>query len=226
MFRDRTEVGKLLAERFLKIKLENPIVLAIPRGGVPVAKEIALALGAKLDLVITRKIGFPGQPEFAIGAVTQDGELIVDENIVKEYGINKEYLKQESVTQKKEIADRMRKYRGERPYPDLAGKTAIIVDDGIATGNTMLAAIESVRRKKPAKIIVAIGVAPAETVRRLSSVADQVVCLDTPEPFYAIGEFYEKFEQVGDEEVKNALKELDLAAKKIRSSNPRNVPRA
>jgi putative phosphoribosyl transferase len=129
LFRDRIQVGKLLAERILRMKIDNPIVLAIPRGGVPVAKEIALALGAKLDLVITRKIGFPGQPEFAIGAVTQDGELIVDENIVSEYGISKEYLKQESARQEKEITDRMRKYRGERPFPDLVGKIAIVVDD-------------------------------------------------------------------------------------------------
>jgi len=163
--------------------------------------------------VITRKIGFPGQPEFAIGAVTQDGELIVDENTIRDYGVSKEYLKQESARQKKEIADRMQKYRGRRPYPDLTGKTVIIVDDGVATGNTMLAAIESVKRKKPAKIILAIGVAPPETVRRLSSAVDQVVCLDTPEPFYAIGEFYERFEQVEDDEVKNALKEVNLAAK-------------
>jgi len=226
LFRDRTEVGKLLADRIIGMKFENPIVLAIPRGGVPVAKEIALSLGAKLDLVITRKIGYPGQPEFAIGAVTQDGELILDENIVRDYGISKEYLKEESARQKKEITDRMQKYRGGRPYPDLAGKIIIIVDDGIATGNTMLAAIESVKRKKPAKIILAIGVAPPETVRRLSSVVDQVICLETPEPFYAIGEFYERFEQVEDNEVKNALVEIDLIAKRTRPKNPGNVVQA
>jgi len=225
LFLNRTEVGKLLADRILRMNLENPVVLAIPRGGVVVAREIALAIGAKLDLVITRKIGFPGQPEFAIGAVTQDGEMIVDENIIKGYGISRDYLKQESARQKNEILERMRKYRGESPYPDLAGKTVIIVDDGIATGNTMLAAIESIRRKKPGKIILAIGVAPPETVNRLSKAVDQVVCLDTPEPFYAIGEFYEQFEQVEDDEVKEALKEVDSSLKKARSSGPRNASR-
>ncbi len=120
----------------------------------------------------------------------------------------------------------MQKYRGERPYPDLTGKTVIIVDDGVATGNTMLAAIESVKRKKPAKIILALGVAPSETVGRLSSVADQVICLETPEPFYAIGEFYERFEQVEDNEVKNALKEIDLTERRTRPKNPGNVVQA
>jgi putative phosphoribosyl transferase len=214
LFHDRTQVGRLLAEKILKLKVRSPVVLAIPRGGVPVAKEIAIALGAQLDLVITRKIGFQGQPEFAIGAVTQDGEVITDESIVREYGIDEEYLKQEALRQRKEIAERIRKYRPDRSFPDLTGKSVILVDDGVATGNTMLAAVESVRRKNPEEIIVAVGVAPRDTVDRLSKVADKVICLEIPEPFYAIGQFYEQFEQVNDEEVRSAFKELDLAAKK------------
>jgi putative phosphoribosyl transferase len=209
MFRDRIQVGKLLAERIIELKVSKPLVLAIPRGGVPVAKEIALALRAPLDLVITRKIGAPGEPEFAIGAVTQDGDMIVDEETVRMFGITERYLQEEKARQTHEIRERLRKYRGNRPYPELAGKTVIIVDDGIATGNTMIAAIESLRRKNPSCIILAIGVAPRETVVKLSKVADQVVCLDTPEPFYAIGQFYENFEQVEDKEVTQMLAEVN-----------------
>jgi putative phosphoribosyl transferase len=209
MFRDRIEVGKLLARRISALKVSNPIVLAIPRGGVPVAKEIALALHVPLDLVITRKIGAPGQPEFAIGAVTQDGNAIVDEETVNMFGISREYIQEERTRQMHEIQERMRKYRGSKPYPNLEGKTVVIVDDGIATGNTMIAAIESLRRQKPSSIIIATGVAPKETVAKLSKVADRVICLDSPEPFYAIGQFYENFDQVEDEEVVQTLSEVD-----------------
>jgi putative phosphoribosyl transferase len=210
MFRDRIQVGKLLAEQIEGLeKIDRPIVLAIPRGGVPVAREIALVLRAPLDLVITRKIGAPGEPEFAVGAVTQDGEMIVDKETVRMLGISERYLQEEKARQTQEIHERMRKYRGNRPYPDLARKTVVIVDDGIATGNTMIAAIKSLRKQKPASIIVAVGVAPRETVEKLLQVADRVICLDTPEPFYAIGQFYEKFEQVGDEEVTRMLAEVN-----------------
>ena len=209
MFKDRTEVGRLLAEKIHKMGIVNPIVLAIPRGGVPVAKEIALEIHAPLDLVITRKIGFPGQPEFAIGAVTQEGEIIFDEHTVRTLAVSNEYLKKEAAIQTEEIHSRLERYRGKRPYPTLAGMDVIIVDDGIATGNTVLAAIESVRLKKPRSITLAVGVAPRDTLRKLSSKADSIVCLDTPEPFYAIGEFYASFEQVEDEEVRQALREVN-----------------
>lgn len=212
IFRDRTQVGKLLGERIQKLKLKNPIVLAIPRGGVPVAKEIALAIRAPLDLVITRKIGYPGEPEFAIGAVTQEGDLVVDENTLKSMGVGQEYLKQEASRQTKEIKERMHKYRGERPFPNLAGRDVIIVDDGVATGNTVIAAIESVKKKRPESTILAVGVAPPETVRKLSEKVDDMVCLETPEPFFAIGEFYENFEQVEDDEVKQILKEVNTVS--------------
>jgi putative phosphoribosyl transferase len=202
-------VGKLLAARIKKMNIKNPIVLAIPRGGVPVAKEIALEIHAPLDLVITRKIGFPGQPEFAIGAVTQEGEVILDQQTIRTMAVSREYLKEEAAAQTKEIQSRLERYRGKRPYPDLTGNDVIIVDDGIATGNTVQAAIESVRLKKPKSITLAVGVAPPETIRRLSGKVDSTVCLDTPEPFYAIGEFYESFEQVEDEEVKQALREVN-----------------
>jgi putative phosphoribosyl transferase len=209
MFRDRTQVGKLLGERIRKMKLTNPIVLAIPRGGLPVAKEIALAVKAPLDVVITRKIGAPGEPEYAVGAVTQEGEMIIDEQAVRSLVISDNYLRQESARQAGEIKERMRKYRGDRPSPELAGRTVIIVDDGVATGSTMLAAIRSVKMKRPSSIILAVGVAPPDTVMKLSKEVDKVVCLDTPEPFYAIGEFYEQFEQVDDEESRRILNEVN-----------------
>jgi putative phosphoribosyl transferase len=208
MFRDRTQVGKLLGERIRLLKIPNPIVLAIPRGGLPVAKEISLALEAPLDVIITRKIGAPSEPEYAVGAVSQEGEMIIDKEAVRSLAISEQYLKQECAKQSHEIKERMRKYRGDRPYPKLGGRTVIIVDDGIATGSTVLAAIKSVKMKKPLGIILATGVAPSDTVGKLSREVDRVVCLDTPEPFYAIGQFYEHFEQVEDEEAKGILNEL------------------
>lgn len=206
MFRDRSQVGQLLADRVIRLQeISEPIVFAIPRGGVPVAKEIAVVLGAPLDLVITRKIGCPGQPEFAVGAVSQDGEVIINQETVSMLGISEKYLHSEASRQTQEIHERMRKYLGYHPFSDLRRRSVIIVDDGVATGNTMIAAIRFLRRKNPKNIIVAVGVAPPETVTRLARVADKVVCLETPEPFFAIGEFYENFEQVEDEEVKRIL---------------------
>lgn len=220
-FRDRTQVGQLLADKLSGMNFKNPIVLAIPRGGVPVAREIAVRINAPLDLIITRKIGFPGEPEFAIGAVTQEGQIIADRQNIRDMGIPEEYLKEEAARQTEEIRDRLERYRGNKPYPDLKGKDVIIVDDGIATGNTVLAAIDSVRGRGPASIVLAVGVAPPDTIKRLSEKADAVVCLETPEPFYAIGEFYESFEQVEDEEVKKILNEIISKKTKPTQENPK-----
>jgi putative phosphoribosyl transferase len=206
IFKDRTEAGKMLAGALTFLKgAKDLIVLAIPRGGVPVAKEVAGALGAPLDLVVTRKIGAPSQPELAVGAVTQDGEVIVDGELIRALGVSAEYLKRESARQVAEIASRMKKYRGDRPYPSLDGKTVIIVDDGIATGSTIRAAVQSVRGRNAAKIIVAAPVGPPERVAELRKIVDRVVCLSTPEYFEAIGEFYEEFEQVEDDAVRALL---------------------
>lgn len=221
MFRDRTQVGQLLADKLSDMNFKNPIVLAIPRGGVPVAREIAVRINAPLDLIIIRKIGFPGEPEFAIGAVTQEGQIIADRQNIRDMGIPEEYLKEESARQTKEIRNRLERYRGNMPYPDLKGKNVIIVDDGIATGNTVLAAIDSVRGRGPASIVLAVGVAPPDTIKRLSEKADAVVCLETPEPFCAIGEFYESFEQVQDEEVKKILNEIISKETKPTQENPK-----
>lgn len=204
-FKDRIQAGKKLTERLLKYKNENVIVLAIPRGGVVVAYEIAKTLNAPLDLIIPRKIGAPYQPELAIGAVTQDGTIILNEEIVNYLSIPEEYIKAEAERQKKEIERRLIKYRGNAIEPNVENKIVIIVDDGIATGATMIAAIASIRKKKPLKIIVAIPVAPPESLEKIKKYADEIVCLYTPEPFFAIGQFYEKFEQLEDEEVINLL---------------------
>ena len=208
MFRDRKEAGRLLAEAlsFLKAKKEDVLVLAIPRGGVVVAKEVADALGAPLDIVITRKVGAPGNPELAIGAVTQEGEVITDPELVGMLGVSDDYVNEQAARQVDEIGRRMREYRGDRPYPSLAGKTVVVVDDGIATGSTTRAAIQSVKKRKAAVVILAVPVGPPDTVAKLSKIADRVVCLSTPEPFYAIGEFYNEFEQVGDDTVREILR--------------------
>jgi putative phosphoribosyl transferase len=213
LFRDRAEAGKLLAQAltFLKTGKNDVVVLAIPRGGVLVAKEVADSLGAPLDLVITRKIGAPGNPELAIGAVTQDGEVIADPELVDRLMVSDEYMKDESARQVDEIRGRMKRYRGERAYPDLAGKIVVLVDDGVATGSTVQAAIKSVKRRDAAAVIVAVPVGPQETIEELSKVADRVVCLDTPKFFHAVGQFYREFGQVDDEAVKETLRSARTA---------------
>jgi putative phosphoribosyl transferase len=214
MFKDRTEAGRMLADALAFLKGEKDvIVLAIPRGGVPVAKEVAAALGAPLDLVVTRKIGAPSEPELAVGAVTQDCEIMIDAELMRLLGVSADYLERESARQVKEIGSRMKKYRGDRPYPPLDGKTVVIVDDGIATGSTIRAAIQSVRGKNAAKIIVAAPVGPPERVAELSKMVDRVICLSMPEYFEAIGQFYEEFDQVDDDTVRRILGDPTFARK-------------
>ncbi len=208
LFKDRIQAGQKLAEKLLEYKDKNVIILAIPRGGVVVAYEIAKVLNAPLDLIIPRKIGAPYQPELAIGAITQDGTIILNEDIVSYLPIPENYIKNEAERQKKEIERRLIKYRGNAIEPNLENKIVIIVDDGIATGATMLAAIASIRKKKPSKIVVAIPVAPPESLEKIKEYADEIICLQTPEPFFAIGQFYERFEQLEDEEVINILNKI------------------
>ena len=203
----------MLAEALssLRTKKEDVVVLAIPRGGVLVGKEVADALGAPLDLIITRKIGAPGNPELAIGAVTQDGEVISDPELVGMLGVSDHYVNEQAARQVDEISRRMRAYRGDRPYPSLAGKTVVVVDDGVATGSTTRAALQSVKRRNAAVVILAVPVGPPDTIAKLAKIADRVVCLSTPEPFFAIGEFYSEFEQVGDDAVREILRTARLA---------------
>jgi len=205
LFRDRTEAGRKLAAALTEFKGKDLVILAIPRGGVVVASEVAKALGAPLDIVVTRKIEAPGEPEYALGAVTQEGDVIMDRQAAESLGATKEYLDSQVKKKREEVNERMKKFRGEAPYPDLEGKVVIIVDDGIATGSSVGAAVMSVKKRKPKEIIVAVPVAPKDAVETLAGDGNRVVCLETPGPFLAIGEFYGIFDQVDDEEVKLIL---------------------
>jgi putative phosphoribosyl transferase len=206
LFADRVDAGKRLSSALRDLVDKDSIVLAIPRGGVVVAYEVAKALGLPLDVIIPRKIGAPGQPELAVGAVTEDGMVLLDERLVERLRVSDYYIKKESEAQKSEVLRRLKLYRGDVPYPVLANRDVILVDDGIATGSTMKAALASVRNRGVKTVIIAIPVGPPSTIRELERVADHVVCLHTPESFYAIGQFYRDFTQTSDEEVTRLLK--------------------
>jgi putative phosphoribosyl transferase len=205
-FANRLDAGKQLAQALTRFKGEDVIVLSIPRGGVIVGFEVARALGARLDIIVPRKIGAPGNPELAIGAVTEDGTAILNDSLVSELGVSERFIREESVKQREEIVRRLKSYRGDAPYPGLKNRVVIVVDDGIATGYTMKAALASVRKKGAKSVVVAIPVGPPSTIRELGRIADHVVCLYTPEIFYAIGQFYDDFSQTTDDEVKKLLR--------------------
>ncbi|HYB06891.1 MAG TPA: phosphoribosyltransferase family protein [Nitrososphaerales archaeon] len=211
LFRDREEAGKRLAEAVRRFKGEDVVVLGIPRGGLVVASEVAKALGAPLDIVVTRKIEAPGQPEYALGAVTQEGDVIMDRQAAESVGASPEYLDSQVRKKREEVKERMQRLRGDAPYPRLEGKLVIIVDDGIATGSSVVAAVMSVRKRKPKEIVVAVPVAPAEAIEALAEEGAKVVCLETPGLFFAIGEFYRNFDQVDDLEVRRILDENSAA---------------
>jgi len=214
MFKDRKQAGKRLAEALLKYKAEEPIILAIPRGGVPVAYEVALALDAPLDIIVVRKLGAPGQPELGIGAVV-DGDHpqgVLNEEIMAELAVSQNYLDREVARQLAEIRRRQEAYRGGRPSEKVEGRTVIVIDDGIATGGSMRAALRGVRRNNPKRLVMAVPVAPQETIDSLRPEVDDLVCLDTPEFFAAIGEFYDDFRQTSDKEVTDLL---DAAQRRV-----------
>lgn len=206
LFRDRSQASRLLLEEVRKLELANPVVLGIPRGGVVVAAEIAAGLRAPLDVIIPRKIGAPFNPELAIGAVAQDGAIIVDEPLAAALGIDRRLLEARAKDAAREIERRLRLFRANRPALDLASRDVIVVDDGIATGLTMTAALRSVGMHNPTSMVLAVPVAPAEAIERLSTEVDHLICLATPEPFRAVGEWYARFDQVEDEEVISLLK--------------------
>jgi len=206
VFRDREDAGRKLAAQLCGYKnRKEVIVLGIPRGGVPVAYEVAKALDAPLDIFVSRKLGVPWQEELAFGAVATNGTRVLDREIVEAVGISDEEIEQITARVKQELERREHLYRGKLPPLKLDGLTVILVDDGIATGSSMRAAIHALRQMKPAKIVVAVPVAPQSTCKRLKSEVDHLVCVHTPEEFYAIGQFYEDFSQVADEEVTELL---------------------
>ena len=206
-FSDRVEAGKRLTSAMRDFAGKNGIVLAIPRGGVVVGYEIAKALNLPLDVIIPRKIGAPANPELAIGAMTEDGTIILDDNLITYIGVQRDYIKAESERQKHEIERRLKLYRQNEPYPSLKGLDVVIVDDGIATGSTMKAALASVKNRGASTVTVAVPVGPPSTIKELKKQAARVVCLYTPEYFQAIGQFYTDFNQTTDEEVIQLLKQ-------------------
>jgi putative phosphoribosyl transferase len=206
-FRDRAHAGRLLAAELRRFAGKDPVVLALPRGGVPVGFEVARALGAPLDLVLVRKIGAPLQPELAVAAV-MDGErmeIVVNEELVAQLDLPKGYVEREAKRQVEEIERRRRLYLGARERVAVGGKTALVVDDGIATGATMRAALRAVRRLGPGRLVLAVPVAPPDTVEALRGEVDEIVCLSMPPDLGAIGFFYADFEQIGDDEVRELL---------------------
>jgi putative phosphoribosyl transferase len=205
LFANRTEAGKQLAASLQNIS-KNALVLAVPRGGVVVGFEIAHALNIPLDLIITKKIGAPENSELAIGAVAEDGTFLMDGQLVAMMGVPPSYIKVEVERQKTEIKRRLKTYRGDAPNPEIANREVILVDDGVATGSTLKAALRSLCNRGAKTVVVAVPVGPADTVIELKKEADRVVCLLTPDPFYAIGQFYKDFEQTTDEEVIELLK--------------------
>ncbi|OJY77438.1 MAG: phosphoribosyltransferase [Rhodospirillales bacterium 70-18] len=207
-FRDRRAAGQALATALLRFKGQNPVVLALPRGGVPVAWEVAQALAAPLDLVLVRKLGAPEQPELAVGAVAEGEppEVFVDARLARHLEVPAAYLAAATARAEQEIARRRQTYLAGRPRPEVRGRCAIIVDDGIATGATMRAAIAATRRRGPARLVLAVPVAPADTLAELRRLVDEAVCLAIPAPFLAVGNHYDSFPQLSDEEVIALLK--------------------
>ena len=204
--KDRTAAGKALADALNVYRgRADLIVLALPRGGVPVAREVASSLGAPLDLMLVRKLGVPDQRELAMGAIASGGIRVMNEDIVRFIGITPREIDQVEAEERKELQRREQAYRGDRPWPELAGQCVILIDDGLATGATMRAAVEAVRTRAPAEIVVAVPVAPPDTIAKLRELADAVICLAEPEPFQAIGLWYVDFSQVSDDEVRDLL---------------------
>ncbi|RJQ32983.1 MAG: phosphoribosyltransferase [Actinobacteria bacterium] len=206
MFYDRVDAGKKLAGVLNKFKDEKPVILAIPRGGVVVAKEVAKHLKAPLDLLILRKIGAPFNPELALGSVASKDQMVLNESVIDTLNVDKQYLDDEISRQLEEIKRRKKRYLQTRTPVKLEGRLVIIVDDGIATGSTALSAVKAVRQANPKKIILAVPVAPTTTINKIANVADEVVVLEAPSEFYAVGQFYKVFDQTTDEEVIKLLK--------------------
>jgi putative phosphoribosyl transferase len=205
-FRDRSEAGRLLAQELgAYAGREDVIVLALPRGGVPVAFEVARAIHAPLDVFVVRKLGVPGHEELAMGAIASGGILVTEPNVIEGLAIPPEVVADVAAREEQERLRREREYRGDRREPGVRGRTAILVDDGLATGSTMRAAVAALRKLQPARIVVAVPVAAASTCADLAPDVDDIVCGRTPEPFHSVGQWYEEFAQTTDEEVRELL---------------------
>jgi predicted phosphoribosyltransferase len=206
MFRDRREAGRVLAGLLGAYRgREGVVVLGLPRGGIPVAWEVAAALGAPLDAFVVRKLGAPGHEEFAIGALAAGGRVVVNDDLLRALRVTPQQLRNVAEREGRELIRREAAYRAGRPPVDVAGKTVVLVDDGLATGASMFAAIQALREADPAEIVVAVPAAPESTCRELAGMIDDVVCASMPTPFLAVGESFWDFRQVSDEEVRELL---------------------
>jgi len=214
-FRDRVEAGRLLGRELKGLGLKNPLVLGIPRGGVVIAREVAAELSADLDLIISRKLGAPQNPELAIGAIGEGGKLFLHDWLISELRINQSYIENERDLQLMEISRRKARYREILPREKIAGRDTIITDDGVATGATFQAALWTVRHENPGRLIAALPVAPEEAILKLAIDADEIICLRCPSLFSAVGQFYINFTQTSDDEVIQILHD-EMASKEIK----------
>lgn len=206
IYADRRDAGRALAPEIQGCELHDPIVLGLPRGGIPVAYEIALALDAPLDVLVVRKLGVPFQPELALGAIASGQVRVLNEQLLEQIpGLDEALIEEITARETKELTRREKLYRGERPYPELRDRDVVVVDDGMATGSTMRAAAEAVQSRDPAKVLIAVPTASADAVALVADIVDQVICLDTPSPFLAVGYFYRNFGQTTDDEVRRLL---------------------
>jgi len=206
IFRDRIEAGQILASKLTKyLNQVNTVILALPRGGVPVAYEIGKELGLPVDIFVVRKLGVPGHEELAMGAIASGGVRHINRDVVDQLRIDSETIDSASRREQKEIERRERLYRGQRPPVDVLNKTVILVDDGLATGSTMRAAIAALRQHRPTRIVVAVPAAAPQTCSEIAAEVDEIICAATPEPFYAVGQWYQEFSQTTDDEVRELL---------------------
>ena len=206
-FRNRVEAGRLLAEELKVLKGEDTVALGIPRGGIVIAKEISLRLNCVLDVVLSRKLGAPGNPELAIGAVGEEGRVFINKELISVLGVDRAYIEREKNKQISLIKLRVLEYREIIPKVSLKGKTAVVVDDGVATGATIESALLTIAQESPQKLVAALPVGPPESIERLSESADEIICLRSPSFFGAISQFYNQFSQVEDVEVMKILQE-------------------
>jgi putative phosphoribosyl transferase len=206
IFRDRVDAGIQLATQLLRYARDpNVVVLGLPRGGVPVAYQVARRLEVPMDVFMVRKLGVPGQKELAMGAIASEGVRVLNPDVVAALRISEADIAAVAAHEQKELERQQRAYRGDVPFPALVGRTVIVVDDGLATGSTMRSAVKALRQMQPARLVVAAPVAAAETCQSLAREADEVVCLSTPEPFHAVSTWYQDFSQTTDEEVRKLL---------------------
>lgn len=218
-FPDRTDAGRRLAASLTSYQGRSDVlVFALPRGGVPVAFEVARSLKAPLDIFLVRKLGVPGHEELAMGAIASGGVIVVNEEVVRALGIREETIARVAEGEQRELRRREEAYRGSRSSPEVKGRTVILVDDGLATGSTMRAAVAALRRQDPARVVVAVPVAAPSTCDEFRAEVDEIVCVATPEPFLAVGRWYEDFSQTSDEEVRALLAQASTAAAQAEAS--------